>query len=269
MRNDASDASPRVAEQALVAVRDFLSLHENTASPSFLARLFGRRPIAPELKDQFRLACGEVAVVDALSQLGAEWMVFHTVPVGRGNHDLEYVVIGPAGVYSLTVRQHPGGALWINEGVLLVDGEGMAHIRDAEFEAVRSCQLLSEVVGSRVEVAPCLVISGARSITVSKPPRRVAVLATRNLRSWLRDLPRLLSTETLATFRTAASEQADWQDTKSPSSDVAIQLERFRKVQSEINQARHTRLTWVTGVLVLAWLVAFVCVGGSATNLVG
>ncbi len=269
MRNEASDSLPRVAEQALVSVRKFLTQHANNPPLSFLSRLFGRRPIATELCAEYRLACGEVAVLDSLSQLGSEWMVFHTVPLGRGDDDLEYVAVGPAGVYSIAVRQHPGGAIWIDGGVLLVDDERMPHIRDAEFEAVRASQLLSEVTGSRVEVTPCLVISGSRSLTVSKPPRRVAVLDTRNLRSWLKDMPRILSAETLGAFRTAASEQTDWQDTKRPSNEVTEQLARFRKIQSEVNQARHTRLTWMTGALVLVWLIAFVLIGGTTTNLLG
>jgi hypothetical protein len=265
--NDALDQAPPFTKDCLAAVRDFLEVYRSHPRQSTLVRLFGRNPIPEELRAAFQRACGEVSVSDALTQLGPGWMVFRAMPADRGPEDLEYIAIGPAGIYSIAVRQHPGRALWINGGILLVEGERMPHIREAEFEAVRASQLLSEVIGSRVEVTPCLVIVEPRSLTVAKPPRRVAVLTPRDLRPWLRDMPRVLSTDKLDAFRAAAIDQESWQDVRTPPAEVAGLLEKFRKVQSEVSQARHVKLTWVTGALVLFWLVSIVGIGGFTTSL--
>lgn len=267
MRNDAVEPLSRVATQPLSAVHEFLGIWAGRARQSLVARLIGRNPVPSEHRAAFRQACGDVAVADSLAQLGAAWLDFRAVPVGRELADLEYIAIGPAGVFSIAVRHHPGRAIWIDGGILLVEGERMPYIRDAEFEAVRSSQLLSEVIGARVEVTPCLVIVDPRSLTVAKPPKRVAVLTPRDMRPWLRDMPRVLSQEKLAAFQAAASDREGWQDIRNPSAEVVGWLAAFRKVQTEVNQARHVRLTWVTGALVLLWLGAMVGIGGFTTSL--
>ncbi|MBX3091309.1 MAG: hypothetical protein KF801_02240 [Cryobacterium sp.] len=248
-------------------VRHFLSAHLGVPSSSLVSRLLGRNPIPRALRPAFRLACGEVSVADALTQLGSGWMAFHAVPLGNGLGVLEYIVIGPPGVYSVAVRQHPGKAVWIDAGTLVVDGERMPHIRDAEFEAVRASQLLSEVIGSRVEVTPCLILVEPRSLTVARPPRRVAVLTPRELRAWLKDMPRKLPQDALEEFRAAAAAQVMWQDLCSPTIAAAERFAAFRRIQTSVSQARHVRLTWVTGALVLLWLIAMVGIGGFTTSL--
>ncbi len=267
MRNDALEPQTRLAKQPMSTVRDFLLLHARLAPQSLLARLFGRNPIPAEHRPALRQAWGDVAVADTLTQLGAGWLAYRAIPGGREIDDLEYIAIGPAGVYSIAVRHQLGGAIWIDGGVLLVEGERMPYIREAEFEAVRASQLLSEAIGSRVEVTPCLVVVEPRSLTVAKPPRRVAVLTPRDLRPWLKDMPRVLTVERLDALRVAASDQENWQDIRNPTAEVADQVERFRKVQTEVSRARHIRLTWVISALVMFWLIAMVGIGGFTTSL--
>lgn len=244
-------------------------LRQNAALPrqSFLSRLLGLHPLPATLRPLYRAAVGEVAVGDALGQLGDEWLILHAVPVGREGADVDHIAVGPPGVFTVAVRHHHGQALWVGEGVLLVDGERMPHIRDCAFEAVRAAQLMSDAVGERVEVTPCLVVVGARSVTVTRPPRRVAILTPRDLRPWLRSLPVTYSPDQLARFRTAASEADTWHDARSPTADLVESLERYRALQSRVHQSRHLRLTWITGGLVLAWMVVIIAIGGFTTGL--
>lgn len=267
LQENALEPDSRSDERTYPNIREFLSRFASTPRGSFLARLVGANPVPAGMRALFRQAGGDLAVGDALDQLGPDWLVLHAVPVGREGSDVDHLAIGPAGVYTVAVRHHAGRAVWIDGGVILVDGERMPHIRDAEFEAVRATQLLSDAVGSRVEATPCLVIVDPRSMTVARPPRRVAVLTPRELRPWLRSLPPVYPTDQLDDFRAAASERQTWHDTRNPTADVAECLERFRRIQSAVSQARHVRLTWVTGALVLLWLVAIVGIGGFTTGL--
>ncbi|MBG6212216.1 hypothetical protein RCH23_000129 [Cryobacterium sp. CAN_C3] len=43
-----------------------------------------------------------------LSKLGPEWTVLHAVPVGSGSSDIDHVVIGPAGVFTINTKNHTG-----------------------------------------------------------------------------------------------------------------------------------------------------------------
>ena len=248
-------------------VRGLLAEHATMPQPSFLSRVLGLHPIPKPKRPLYRAAVGEVAVADALAQLGDDWLVLHAVPVGKDGTDVDHIAVGPPGVYTISVRHHQGQALWVGGGVLLVDGERMPYIRGCEFEAVRAAQLMSDAVGERVEVAPCLVVVGSRSMTVARPPRRVAIVTPRELRPWLRSLPVVFTAGQLARFRAAASEAETWHDARRPTADLVECLGRFREIQARVNQARHLRLTWITGGLVLVWLVAIIGIGGFTTGL--
>ncbi|MBB5631781.1 hypothetical protein BKA04_000004 [Cryobacterium mesophilum] len=267
LKNDALATHVQNITRAPSSVCEFVDEIDVAPPQRFLARLFGRNPIPPGLRTAYREASGDVAVMDALAQLGGEWMVLRSVPAGADAHEVAHLVIGPAGVFSIAIRHHPGGVIWIDGKVFLVDGERVSHVRDSEWEAVRVTQLLSDAVGVRVAVTPCVVVVGARSLTVARPPRRVAVLTPRDVRAWLKSMPRVNSQEDLKAFRVAASGQPDWNDAESPSLEFAQDIERFRRAQSAVSQARHLRLTWVTGVLVLGWLIAVVGLGGVTTSL--
>lgn len=270
MRSDALDAEPETIIHSSFAVGSFLDAVAARQQQSLIARFFGRSPIPSDLRSEYRIACGEITVADALSQLGDDWVVLHGIRVGNGVTDPDYIdhiVIGPAGVFTISIRQGRPGAVWIDGGVVVVDGERMPYIRDSEFEAVRAAQLISDSVGSRVEVMPCLVLVSPKSLTVAKPPHRVAVLTPRDIRPWLKGFSRVLSEDRLAVIKDAVLAQANWYDIRTPPAGLGSYLDRFRRFQTAVNQARHLRLTWLTGTIVLAWLVFVIGIGGYATSL--
>jgi len=267
VRADAIDPVAPAEARTYPYVRELLRQYATLPRPSLSSRLFGLHPLPTTLHPLYRSAAGEVAVGDALGQLGGEWLILHAVPVGRDGADVDHIAVGPPGLFTIAVRHHHGQELWVGGGVLLVDGERAPHIRACEFEAVRAAQLMSDAVGERVEVSPCLVVVGARRVAVTRPPRRVAILTPRDLRPWLRSLPVVLSPDQLERFLAVASEADTWHDARTPTADLVERLERFRAVQARVHQARHLRLTWITGGLVLAWVVAMITIGGFTTGL--
>ncbi len=267
METDAIEPSPLTRARTYPIVRELLREEASLPRQPLFSRFFGLHPLPAPMRPLYRAAVGEVTVADALAQLGDDWLVLHAVPVGKDGTDVDHIAVGPPGVHTISVRHHPGRALWVGGGVILIDGERMPYIRDCEFEAVRAAQLMSDAVGERVEVTPCLVVVDPRSVTVARPPRRVAILTPRELRPWLRSLPAVFSPAELARFRDVASEGETWQDAGNPAADVVERLERFRALQARVSQARHLRLTWITGGLVLAWLVALIGLGGFTTGL--
>lgn len=259
-----SDSPEQHSGGVLSSVTTFLDLQSSIPRKSFFARLFGRPSVPRSLRTQYRVARGDVAVIDVLTQLGPDWLVRTCEPAGGSG--IEHIVVGPAGIFCMVVRHQLGGAIWIDGGVLLADGERQSHLRDAEFSAVRLTQVMSDAVGSRVDVTPCLVLLGTRSVTVAKPPKRVAVMTSRDIRTWLKGMPAVVPKSELDVIRASVATHPEWHAVGSQQSLSARTLEMFRKVQAEMIQARHLRLTWVTGALVVLWLIAIVGIGGMTTN---
>ena len=271
-----SDGVPvrRVVEPALSAssqefplVRNFLGSHGTGRSRPVISRFFGRSPLPTESKRMYRAAAGELAIHDALKQLGPDWSLCSSVPIAHDGGSVDHLVIGPAGVFAIAVRNHVGDALWVGEGVVLVEGEPVPHIRDAESAAVRCAQLLSEAAGERVEVTPCLVVVGPRSVTVTRPPRRVAILTPRELKPWLKYLPATLSREQIFQLATAAHESTTWHERAEVVANPALALSVFRALQADVNQSRRIRLAWATGALLVVWMITMAGVVGIASGL--
>lgn len=265
--SDEPNLALRATNRTYPLVREFLRHGAARKARSFLARVFGFNPLPAGTRALYRGAVGEIAVSDALAQLGPDWVVLDSVPVAKDGGDVNHVVIGPCGVYTIAVRNHAGSAIWVGGAVVLVDGERVPHIRDAEFEAVRAAQLLSDAVGFRIEVTPCLVVIDPRSLTVARPPRRVAILTPRELRPWLKGLAQVYPRDQLDQLGPAAQQRETWHDRPLLSDDALDALTQFRRVQADVNQARRLRLTWITGGLVLLWLGALVGIGGFAAGL--
>ncbi len=261
----AVDLHPRNDSDGVPAsVKNFLRSHESVPRVSVLARIFGRAPVTRALLAEYKMAKGDVAVIDVFSQLGSDWLV-RTSEAANGS-GVEHVAIGPSGIYCMSIQHYSGGAVWIDGGVLLVDGEPRPHLRDTEFCAVRLTQVISDAVGHRVEAAPCLVLVDPRSVTVAKPPRRVAVMTLRDIRTWLKGMPTQLSPDELTAVRDSAVGCSMLHDLGGSGPAPKSALDKFRKVRADMDQARHVRLTWVTGALVLVWFIAVVGIGGVTTG---
>src|SRR4051794_31911273 len=110
-----SDLRHRLPAQSLM--QRTLALHQ----PSFYT------PSGDALS-WYKGALGEIAVAGVLGWLGSEWTVLHSVPVGAGDSDIDHVVIGPAGVFTINTKSHPGQDVWIGGHGLLVSGQKTNYI---------------------------------------------------------------------------------------------------------------------------------------------
>ncbi|ANJ28105.1 nuclease-related domain-containing protein [Agromyces aureus] len=151
-------------EQALVPPR----------SP--LARAIGRSPLSSESQSWYLGAIGELEVARRLERLDPSWRVLHAVPIGTGKSDIDHVVIGPSGVFTINTKHHEGKEVWVGAKRLLVNGQRTDHLRNAEFEAKRAAQRLSAATGTPVAVTPVIVIVAARRLTIREQPANVRVL---------------------------------------------------------------------------------------------
>lgn len=135
--------------------------------------------------------------------------MLHSIPVGDRGSDIDHLVIGPGGVYTLNTKNHPGGKVWVAEQTFLVNGRRVPYLRNARHEADRASRLLSKACRFHVPVEPVIVVLGA-GITVKSPPDRVHVRNARYLRRWLAMRAPVLSTEQVDTIYSMARRDTTW-----------------------------------------------------------
>lgn len=181
--------SSKLRRPGELTVAELLSTRAIEQPRSFWARLFGANPVGAESEQLFARALGERAVGELLSQLGEEWTVLHSVPVGQDGARFDHLVVGPAGVFTVTTRNHPGQDVVVSGQTVLVAGAKVAHIRAAEHALGRAERLLGAVLGESIAVSGLLVFVAPESLTLRDVPRDVQVLESSELLPWLEVQP--------------------------------------------------------------------------------
>jgi hypothetical protein len=137
-------------------------------------------------------ALGERSTAEVLHSLPGDWVIEHNIPYwypdGRGEWDIDHVVIGPAGVVVVDTK-------WISDPWAADDLRTTARTR-SQVATVRDHaeQIAKEICNTvgPVTTTPALVFWGprvARSGSVAVQHGGVAVVAGPDLASWLLQLP--------------------------------------------------------------------------------
>ena len=145
-----------------------------------------------------------------MQHLGPGWRVLHAVPVGDRGSDIDHVVIGRAGVFTLNSKRHPRGKAWVGELQIRVNGQPTDYLRNSRHEAQRAARLLSTAFGRPVEVTAAVVFVDLAHFTVKQMPVDVHVITRRRLVKWLRSLPVVLDDEAVDEVFATARWASTW-----------------------------------------------------------
>lgn len=154
-------------------------------------------------------ADGEESVARELSKLGEEWRSLHAVPVGRQGSDIDHVLIGPGGVFTINAKHHPGARVWVGGDTIIVGRSRVPYVRNARFEASRGSKLLSSAVGRRVRVTGIVALI-CKEVTIKTEPADVLVIGRRSLRQWLGRLGSTLDPEQTEVIYEYARRSTTW-----------------------------------------------------------
>lgn len=160
-----------------------------------------------------RGAVGETRVARTLAKVvekDPRWQVIHSVPVGSRGADIDHVVIGPGGVYTLNTKYHPDAHCWLGGDVLLVNGVRQPYVRNSRHEAARAAKKLSAAVGEAVPVTGVVVLCRAEDLKVKAAPEDVVVIERYHLKRWLLRRPEVLNGARIAQITEAARHGATW-----------------------------------------------------------
>jgi hypothetical protein len=235
---------------------------------NILRRVFGVSPLHADAQSWFSGAHGELRVGELLSRLGPEWTVLHAVPVGKGGSDIDHVVIGPAGVFTINTKRHRRQKIWVGERMLMVSGHKTDHLRNSRYEAKRASKLLSVVTGTLVEAHPVLAIVDPASFTFKQRPKDVSIMDARALPRWLKRRKPVLSAKTVQRVASAAVDPRTWTRNADLTIDPAY-LDRFRALDNEVTQAWRVRMLWALAVSIGAGIAVIAFLRPLANELLG
>jgi hypothetical protein len=161
-------------------------------------------------------ADGEEKVAKQLQKLGAEWRVLHAIRVGAAGADIDHLVIGPGGVFSLNAKMHPGAKVWVAGDTVLVNGKRQPYVRNSRFEARRASNLLTATCGFPVMVSGVVVVVAASDLVIKAAPSDVHLVARRQIARWLRRRPPILAQETVEHIFERGRSSSTWQAAAEP-----------------------------------------------------
>ncbi|WP_299167933.1 nuclease-related domain-containing protein [uncultured Arthrobacter sp.] len=230
-------------------IEELLAAHRLDPPRSALGRFFGARPLGSESAPWYWGALGEREIGALLLQLGPEWTVLHAVPVGKGSSDIDHVLIGPGGVFTVNTKRHAGQAVWTAKNTLMVAGQRQRHIPNAVYEAKRASKLLSAAVGHPIHVSGVVVIVGAKSLTVREKHSEIAVFTPRQLLRSLNHRRPVLTPQQIAILSAAAAQPETWHKNPQPQSDARWLESAFYEVSRKVDQARRRRVGWVLALV--------------------
>lgn len=159
-------------------------------------------------------ADGEETVGGRLEKLAEHgWHVLHSVPVGRRGADIDHVLIGPGGVFTINTKNHPGRQVWVSANAIRVNGRPTDYLRKSRHEADRAEKLLFDATGLPVPVRPVLVfLTGSLipTVTIKRQPADVSVFDRTVIPGVFRRAPRRIDPASVAALFDAARRCTTW-----------------------------------------------------------
>lgn len=236
----------RIAAQLVI---EHLLSRQNAVPPrTRVARLFGQSPLCPESVSWYLGAQGEITVGKLLATLPPDWTAFHAVPIGKNDTDIDHILVGPGGIFTINTQHHCGKHIWVGSRTVTVSGHKKAYLPAAEHEAERVSTVLRERMPLVAPVQPVVALVDAKQITFRQKPEQVKVLDARGLLSWLERLQPVLSEAEIAEAVVILDSPATWREHPCP--PAADVMSRFTALDGQVRRARLRRVLWATvGVL--------------------
>ena len=236
----------RVPAQALL---EQVLLRQAAARPrTRLERLVGRDPVEPEARSWYAGATGERAVASRLTALPVGWTVLHSLPVGRNGADIDHLVVGPGGVFTVNTKHHVDASVWVAGRTVLVNGSSRPIVQKAEAEGRRVDRIVAGVVADPPAVRPIIAVVGAKRMRVRHSPKLVTVIRAEHLRRFLRSQPARLTPAEVGALVARFEDPATWLPTTEAGPEL---LMAFSSLTREVGAAARIRSAWALGLLAL------------------
>jgi hypothetical protein len=158
-------------------------------------------------------ADGEEKVAAQLAKVikkDPRWRVIHAIPVGSRGTDIDHLMIGPGGVFTINTKHHPGAKIWVGGSTFLVDGHKQPYVRNSRHEASRASDLLADGCGFPVSVEGVIVTVNADDVVIKTQPEGVSVLPRMQVTRWLLRHGAVMDTDTIEAVYEVARRSTTW-----------------------------------------------------------
>jgi hypothetical protein len=150
------------------------------------------------------------AKLDKVCRKDPRWRSLHAIPVGQRGSDIDHLIIGPGGVFTINAKHHPRAKIWVGGDTFLVNGHRHTYIRNSRHEATRAARLLAAAGAPNAPVRGVIVPVRAEKVTIKKAPDDVEVIARFELARWLLRRPTTLDDTTIAAVFEVARCSTTW-----------------------------------------------------------
>jgi Nuclease-related domain len=226
-----------------------------------LERFFGASPLAQNARSWYLGALGEIVVMEKLERLGEGWRVINAVPVGAAGSDLDHVVVGPSGVFTITTKAHANRKVWAAGQALRINGFAPDYFRNAQREAGRASKLLTTAVGRSIAVTPLIVMVGISELSYGLHRPEVDVVTSRGIVRNLRRRKPVLTPDEVIEIAEVASRRGTWHRDAVVLDDAEHLVQRFEGLRREVDAAvRRARMWRTIGKLVAVAVGLWVCI---------
>ena len=155
-------------------------------------------------------ADGEEVVGARLQQLESlGWRALHAIPIGTRGSDIDHLLIGPGGVFTINTKNHDRAKVWVSDRVIMVNGQKTDHLRNSRYESERVSKILSRATPWSVPVTATVIIL-ADTYTVKRLPEDVLVIRRRDVPNHFKRLPAIYSDEAVDVIYEAARRSTTW-----------------------------------------------------------
>jgi hypothetical protein len=159
-------------------------------------------------------AAGERGAGWWLGRLPEGWFVFHDLPVGHRGANIDHLVIGPGGVFTVNTK-YLFGEIVVYQRSITHEGSRTDYLSKASAEARRAASLLSAAIDRTVQVRGVLAIL-ADEWTIVDEPRDVLVRGPRGAKNLMLNQPPALRPSDVLVLAVAASKPSTWVTTPHP-----------------------------------------------------
>ena len=150
------------------------------------------------------------AQLDKVAKKDPRWRFLHAIPVGQRGSDIDHLLIGPGGIFTVNAKNHPGAKIWVGGNTFMVNGHRQPYVRNARFEAERAANLLAAACGFPVHVQGLIVTVNAQDVVIKSEPDGVNVTWRNNLVKWLLRHGDIYGPDTLDAIFEAARRSTTW-----------------------------------------------------------
>lgn len=236
-----------------LVIEELIREQARIAARPMLRRLFGVSPLATDSTAWYIGARGEIAVGHSLETLPQGWTVFHALPIGNRDRDIDHLVVGPAGIFTVNTKHHSGKTIWVAPRTFMVSGQKQPYIPSSEDEARIVTTLLEKRMPLAAPVRPVIALVDPKRITIKQAPEVVKVIDARYLVRWLRKQPSMLDAVEVARIVELLDRREIWRDCGPVTDGLMAQ---FDALDREVRSARFIRAFW--GIAAMAMLIGAV-----------